>query len=43
VATAIAETSSAAAEVFDATRLLSRSADEMRQEVDEFLQKIRVA
>jgi methyl-accepting chemotaxis protein len=43
VATAVAETSDAANQVFDATRLLSKSAVDMKQEIEEFLRKVRAA
>jgi hypothetical protein len=43
VATAVAETSDAATQVFDATRLLSKSAVDMKQEIEEFLRKVRAA
>ena len=43
VSTAISQTSEAAGEVFNATRLLSKSASEMKQEIEEFLHKVRTA
>ncbi|MFN9780138.1 MAG: methyl-accepting chemotaxis protein [Alphaproteobacteria bacterium] len=43
VATAVAETSDAANQVFDATRLLSKSAVDMKLEIEEFLRKVRAA
>lgn len=43
ISSAVAQTSAAASQVFDATRLLSKSTVDMKAEVEEFLRKIRTA
>lgn len=43
VSAAVSQTSEAAGEVFGATRLLSKSAGDMKAEIDEFLTKVRQA